>query len=181
MGFTLRFNPPTRTFLLPKGSSLAWCRVLSGVRCVLQVVMSMGTHLYFDHPQEPDPEEIGLFWATRYADDRMVFDFMPDDLHSNAKYDYHWAPFSGDCLTTPNCPERFLRKIDFRLKNFFELIQRCRMKLTGNRRKKVFNRGGGVTFEQGGLDIIKFDTNSTDLYRTVPQCYTSCFIWVLQQ
>ena len=58
--------------------------------------MSQSSHLYFDHPQEPDPEEKGLTWATRYIDDRMVFDFKPDDLYSNAVHNVHGFPYTGD-------------------------------------------------------------------------------------
>lgn len=36
------------------------------------------SHLYFDHPQEPDPEERGFFWAARYSDTRKVFGYVPN-------------------------------------------------------------------------------------------------------
>nr|KAG5708761.1 hypothetical protein BaRGS_031915 [Batillaria attramentaria] len=49
-----------------------------------EVVLAPGTHLYFDHPQEPDPEERGLYWACRYTDLHKVFSFAPDNLFSNA-------------------------------------------------------------------------------------------------
>ncbi|XP_005092291.1 beta-hexosaminidase [Aplysia californica] len=49
-----------------------------------EVILSPGTHLYFDHPYEPDPEERGLFWACRFVDTRKVFSFAPDNLMSNA-------------------------------------------------------------------------------------------------
>ncbi len=49
-----------------------------------QVVMSHGTHLYFDHPYETHPEERGYYWATRFTDARRVFTYMPDDLYANA-------------------------------------------------------------------------------------------------
>ncbi|XP_060064623.1 chitobiase-like [Ylistrum balloti] len=49
-----------------------------------KVVMSQATHLYFDHPYEPDPEEVGLYWATRYIDTRKTFNFMPDNIFANA-------------------------------------------------------------------------------------------------
>ncbi|XP_078491002.1 chitobiase-like [Ciona intestinalis] len=61
-----------------------------------KVVMSQATHFYFDHPHEPDPEEIGLFWATRYIDDRKVFEFMPEHLYSNAKFNLNAEPFSSE-------------------------------------------------------------------------------------
>ncbi|XP_060608368.1 beta-hexosaminidase-like isoform X2 [Ruditapes philippinarum] len=49
-----------------------------------KVVMSQGTHLYFDHPYEPDPEERGLYWACRFCDSRKTFTFMPDNIYANA-------------------------------------------------------------------------------------------------
>ena len=35
-------------------------------------------------PQEQDPEERGLYWASRVTDVRKVFGFMPDDIFANA-------------------------------------------------------------------------------------------------
>src|SRR5690554_6599170 len=49
-----------------------------------QVILSPATHLYFDHPYEVHPEELGYYWATRYSDVEKVFGFMPDDLYANA-------------------------------------------------------------------------------------------------
>lgn len=49
-----------------------------------QVVLSHGTHLYFDHPYEAHPEERGYYWATRYTDAARVFAYSPDDLYANA-------------------------------------------------------------------------------------------------
>lgn len=45
--------------------------------------MSHATHLYFDHPHEPDPEERGLYWATRFTNTRKTFSFMPDSMYDN--------------------------------------------------------------------------------------------------
>ena len=59
--------------------------------------MAHATHLYFDHPQEPDPDEKGLTWATRYIDDRKVFDYRPNDLFGNAKSDSNGMMLSGKC------------------------------------------------------------------------------------
>ncbi|XP_071140803.1 N,N'-diacetylchitobiase-like [Mytilus edulis] len=42
-----------------------------------KVVNCRGAYLYFDHPYEPDPEERGLYWATRYINTKMVFGFDP--------------------------------------------------------------------------------------------------------
>ncbi|MDR8525124.1 family 20 glycosylhydrolase [Shewanella fidelis] len=49
-------------------------------------ILSMGTHLYFDHPQEPDPAERGLYWAARYTDVEKVFNFIPEDVYANADF-----------------------------------------------------------------------------------------------
>ena len=55
----------------------------------IQVVMTQATHLYFDHPYEPDPEERGYYWATRYTDTRKAFGFMPDDIMSIGNHCAH--------------------------------------------------------------------------------------------
>ncbi|BFZ06050.1 hypothetical protein BsWGS_09089 [Bradybaena similaris] len=49
-----------------------------------KVVFSPVTHMYFDHPQEPSPEERGFYWGTRYTDAFKTFSFMPDDYYLNA-------------------------------------------------------------------------------------------------
>ncbi|KAK3103352.1 hypothetical protein FSP39_018661 [Pinctada imbricata] len=59
-----------------------------------KTVMSQGTHLYFDHPYEPDPEERGLYWAARYISTQKTFSFMPDHIYSNADY-----KLTGDPIT----------------------------------------------------------------------------------
>ncbi|KAL8603368.1 hypothetical protein ACOMHN_039731 [Nucella lapillus] len=61
-----------------------------------EVVLSPGTHMYFDHPQEPDPEERGLYWACRYTDIRKVFTFAPDNLFANADVRLTGEAFSAD-------------------------------------------------------------------------------------
>ena len=45
-------------------------------------MLSHATHLYFDHPNEPDVNEIGLSWATPFTDDIKVFNYKP-----NKEYD----------------------------------------------------------------------------------------------
>ncbi|KAL4239992.1 hypothetical protein ACF0H5_000788 [Mactra antiquata] len=52
-----------------------------------KVVLSLATYLYFGHTQGPDPEERGLYWATRYTDTQKVFGLMPDDLYANVLED----------------------------------------------------------------------------------------------
>ncbi|XP_029646145.1 beta-hexosaminidase-like [Octopus sinensis] len=48
-----------------------------------KVVMAQATHLYFDHPYEPDPEERGYYWATRFIDTRKTFGFQPGNIYAN--------------------------------------------------------------------------------------------------
>ena len=67
--------------------------------------MSQATHLYFDHPQEPDPEERGFYWATRFTDTRKVFGFMPDDLFANVETNRSGYPLTREelCEKTGMC------------------------------------------------------------------------------
>lgn len=60
--------------------------------------MSQATHLYFDHPYEPDPEERGFYWATRFTDTRKVFGFMPDDLFANVETNRNGEPLTREEL-----------------------------------------------------------------------------------
>ena len=68
--------------------------------------MSQATHLYFDHPYEPDPEERGYYWATRFTDTRKVFGFIPDDLFANVERKRSGEPLTRDelCKTQGACP-----------------------------------------------------------------------------
>ncbi|XP_052285856.1 beta-hexosaminidase-like isoform X2 [Dreissena polymorpha] len=63
-----------------------------------KVVMSQGTHLYFDHPYEPDPEERGLYWACRHLDTRKAFSYMPDNLYANADVRLTGEPIDKDYI-----------------------------------------------------------------------------------
>ena len=45
--------------------------------------MSPVTATYFDNPHEPDPEDWGLHWATRYVDVRRAFLLTPDSLYDS--------------------------------------------------------------------------------------------------
>jgi len=49
-----------------------------------KVILSPGTHLYFDHPYEVNAAERGYYWAARYTDTAKVFGFMPDNYYANA-------------------------------------------------------------------------------------------------
>lgn len=70
-----------------------------------KVVLSMATHLYFDHPYEPDPEETGLYWATRYIDTHKTFGFMPMDIFANADFDRNGNELNGNNLCGGTCPK----------------------------------------------------------------------------
>ena len=71
----------------------------------LQVIMSQATHLYFDHPHEPDPEERGLYWATRHIDIAKVFNFMPERLYENMDVDRHGKTMDKDEACQTNLVE----------------------------------------------------------------------------
>ncbi|CAH3143871.1 unnamed protein product [Pocillopora meandrina] len=63
----------------------------------LKVVLTQATHLYFDHPYEPDPEERGYYWAPRFIDTRKTFGFMPDDVYANADFTRMGDPIINLC------------------------------------------------------------------------------------
>ncbi|XP_025106238.1 uncharacterized protein LOC112571470 [Pomacea canaliculata] len=63
-----------------------------------KVIMAQATHLYFDHPYEPDPEERGLYWAPRFTNTRKTFSFMPSDLYANADVDRSGNPIEHEDL-----------------------------------------------------------------------------------
>ncbi|XP_064604259.1 chitobiase-like isoform X2 [Liolophura sinensis] len=65
-----------------------------------KVVMAQGTHLYFDHPYEPDPNERGLYWATRYIDTFKTFSFMPLNLLGNCDEKLSGEPITDEDLET---------------------------------------------------------------------------------
>ncbi|XP_046350297.2 uncharacterized protein LOC124131228 [Haliotis rufescens] len=47
-----------------------------------KVIMAHASHLFLDHPDEPDPEERGYYWATRFTDAKKTFSFTPENLYS---------------------------------------------------------------------------------------------------
>lgn len=57
-------------------------------------MLAHATHLYFDHPYEPDPEERGYYWAPRFIDTRKTFGYMPDDVYANADVTRAGTPFT---------------------------------------------------------------------------------------
>ena len=50
------------------------------------MVLAHATHLYLDHPHEPDGDEPGLFWATRSIGTKKAFSYIPGAGHTNSTY-----------------------------------------------------------------------------------------------
>lgn len=73
-----------------------------------QVVLSHATHLYFDHPYEPDPAERGYYWATRFTDTRKTFGYIPDDILYNADKSRDGQPLTMDQI----CPNNKCLKLE---------------------------------------------------------------------
>ncbi|EDO46502.1 predicted protein [Nematostella vectensis] len=71
-----------------------------------KVILSQATHLYFDHPYEPEPEERGYYWAARFTDTRKTFGYLPEDLYANVKVTKWGEPLDRTALCKePNsCP-----------------------------------------------------------------------------
>uniref|UniRef100_H2Z5P6 beta-N-acetylhexosaminidase n=1 Tax=Ciona savignyi TaxID=51511 RepID=H2Z5P6_CIOSA len=73
-----------------------------------KVVLSHATHLYFDMPNEPDPEERGLYWASRFTDSFKTFGYMPDSVYDNADFKRNGDPISSKfdwvLITEGACP-----------------------------------------------------------------------------
>ena len=71
-----------------------------------KTVLAHATHLYFDMPYEPDPEERGYYWATRYTDAEKTFGYMPDSVYDNAKEERSGKPLNKSklCEKQGSCP-----------------------------------------------------------------------------
>ena len=71
-----------------------------------KTVLSHATHLYFDMPYEPDPEERGYYWATRFIDTKKTFGYMPDSVYDNAKETRFGNPLNKNelCKENNSCP-----------------------------------------------------------------------------
>lgn len=90
---------------------------------LLQVVLPLATHLYFDQAQGPDPEERGLYWATRFTDTEKSFGLMLDDLYANIdvdrfgnEIDVHSLCDNKPCLRT-NKTSNIVGKAELLVKN----------------------------------------------------------------
>lgn len=86
-----RMPPPPP---IPQGRS---CGCKHFFIIILKVVLTQATHLYFDHPYEPDPEERGYYWAPRFIDTRKTFGFMPDEIYANADFTRMGDPIVNLC------------------------------------------------------------------------------------
>lgn len=86
-----RMPPPPP---IPQGRS---CGCKNFFIIILKVVLTQATHLYFDHPYEPDPEERGYYWAPRFIDTRKTFGFMSDEIYANADFTRMGDPIVNLC------------------------------------------------------------------------------------
>ncbi len=43
-------------------------------------MLSLATHLYFDHQHKHDPDQTGLYCTTRFIDIKTVFNFEPENV-----------------------------------------------------------------------------------------------------
>ena len=75
-------------------------------RWLVQVILSHATHLYLDHPYEPDFDEPGLYWATSHIDTRKVFEYLVPSARmsrsarlSRSVCDQYWM---DDCTLSPS-------------------------------------------------------------------------------
>lgn len=71
----------------------------------VQVVLSHASHLFMEHQYEPDPEERGSSWASRYIDSRRTFGYVPRNIYYNVDKNENGDPVNlekicpnGNCL-----------------------------------------------------------------------------------
>lgn len=71
----------------------------------VQVVLSQASHLFMEHQYEPDPEERGSSWASRYIDSRRTFGYVPRNIYYNVDKNENGDPVNlekicpnGNCL-----------------------------------------------------------------------------------
>ncbi|RUS75545.1 hypothetical protein EGW08_016695, partial [Elysia chlorotica] len=73
-----------------------------------KVIMAPASHVFFDHPQEPDPVEGGNVWAARYIDAFKTFSFMPFSYYDNAQTRLSGKAISKEFICKADnsgCPE----------------------------------------------------------------------------
>lgn len=86
-----------------EGSEIDYKLIPESCFLPLQVIMTQASHLYFDHPYEPDPEERGLYWATRYTDTRKAFGFMPEHLYDSIEINGDGRKIADYCAEGGDC------------------------------------------------------------------------------
>ena len=70
------------------------------------MILSHATHLYFDLKQEPDPEELGVYWAARETPLKKVFSYRPDSVYDNVDVDLDGLPVDRDKVCADlACPQ----------------------------------------------------------------------------
>jgi hexosaminidase len=106
---------PVAKLALPDLVTNAWYHIWGGgiegnmhamANAGYHVVLSSTSHLYFDNPQEPDPEDWGLHWATRYVDTKRTFSYRPDSFYDNIDFGYWGERLSKEqvCQSQHLCP-----------------------------------------------------------------------------
>ena len=98
--------------------------------------MTQATHLFFDHPYEPDPEERGYYWATRFTNTEKTFGFIPDNLYANADVKRNGEPITNLCenMYKNKCvslkkPENIAGNTPFNALNGQAFAQKSRLEL----------------------------------------------------
>jgi len=87
------------------------------------VILSHATHLYFDLKYEPDPEERGLYWATREIPLKKVFSYRPDSIYDNIDVDLNGVPLDREKVCADfGCPELTAPNNIIGLKAFSSLL-----------------------------------------------------------
>ena len=66
-----------------------------------ETIVAVPDYLYFDFPQEVNPEERGYYWAARSTGLRKVFSFAPENLPQNAETSFNregngWSATGND-------------------------------------------------------------------------------------
>ena len=95
-----------------------------------QVVLAYGSYLYFDHPYEADPEERGLYWATRKISTYDVWGFHQNMIDKDRDLPCpDSVPVRSDCYELKK-PENVVGKSQLFHKNletikFMKLFQTC--------------------------------------------------------
>ena len=64
--------------------------------------MTPASHVYLDHPEEPDSNERGFYWATRFTDMKVIFGFQPINLYQNSALAVNWSPLGPGAPIPPN-------------------------------------------------------------------------------